>query len=336
MERAWRILSIDGGGTRGIIPAIILASIEERTGKPISQLFDLIAGTSTGGILSLGLIKPDAAGKPSFSAQDLCDLYEEQIPHIFLNPQSWWGNLLGPKYRSIAFQRILKESFGDCTLKDALTDVLIPCYDIEHRKPYIFKSRLAKDDDEHDLAMKDVALSASSSPTLFYPVRLPKSVRGRQITLVDGGVFANNPSIYAWSECRSEYASESEKHFIVSLGTGKSTRPLTDEFLLLWGYVHWSGPMLELVMESLSESVHDQILQLQPVTGDQAYYRIQVDLPETLSMAIDDASPEHMATLAEVARKFCSSGPGAKKLQAMCDRLLSLSCPRLDAPSHSP
>jgi patatin-like phospholipase/acyl hydrolase len=329
MERVWRILSIDGGGTRGIIPAIILASIEERTGKPISQLFDLIAGTSTGGILSLGLIKPNAEGKPSFSARDLCDIYEEQIPHIFLNPQSWWGNLLGPKYRSVAFQRILKEAFGDCMLKDALTDVLIPCYDIEHRKPYIFKSRLARDNDEYDLAMKDVALSASASPTLFYPVRLPKSVRGRAISLVDGGVFANNPSIYAWSESKSVY--ESEKHFIVSLGTGKSTRPLTDEFLLLWGYVHWSRPMLELVMESISESVHDQIKQLQSVTGDQAYYRIQVDLPETLSMAIDDASAEHMAILGEIARKFCSSGPGAKTLETVCDRLLSLSCATVDA-----
>jgi patatin-like phospholipase/acyl hydrolase len=332
MEKVWRILSIDGGGTRGIVPAIILASIEERTGKPISQLFDLIAGTSTGGILSLGLVKPNAQGKPNYSAGDLCDLYEEQIPHIFLNPQSWWGNLLGPKYRSVAFQRILKEAFGDCMLKDALTDVLIPCYDIEHRKPYIFRSRLARDSDEQDLAMKDVALSASASPTLFYPVRLPKSIRGRAISLVDGGVFANNPSIYAWSECRSEYAKESEKHLIVSLGTGKSTRPLTDDFLLLWGYVHWSRPMLELVMESISESVHEQIKQLQLVTGDQAYYRIQVDLPETLSMAIDDASPEHMATLGEIARKFCSSGSGATTLDTLCERLLSLSCATADTP----
>src|SRR5271170_6477506 len=110
MQKTWRILSIDGGGTRGIIPATILASIEERTGKPISQLFDLIAGTSTGGILALGLTKPDSSGRPSFSAQDLCNLYEEEIPNIFLNPQSWWGNLLTPKYRSEAFQRILKNA----------------------------------------------------------------------------------------------------------------------------------------------------------------------------------------------------------------------------------
>lgn len=118
MQKVWRILSIDGGGIRGIIPAIILASIEERTGKPISALFDLIAGTSTGGILALGLTKPNSSGEPEFSAQHLCTLYERDIPHIFRNPQSWWGNLLRPKYRSFAFQEVLKNSLGDRKAKE--------------------------------------------------------------------------------------------------------------------------------------------------------------------------------------------------------------------------
>src|SRR5437016_1121497 len=98
MSKIRRILSIDGGGTRGIIAAIILAAIEERTGKPISQLFDLIAGTSTGAILALGLTMPNSSGQPNFSAEELCRLYEQQIPQIFLKPQSWWGNLIKPKY----------------------------------------------------------------------------------------------------------------------------------------------------------------------------------------------------------------------------------------------
>src|SRR5438105_8053097 len=97
MQRIRRILSIDGGGIRGIVPAIVLASIEERTGKPIAQLFDLIAGTSTGAILALGLTKADESGQPEFSAQHLCEVYEREIPNIFRNPQSWWGNLLSPK-----------------------------------------------------------------------------------------------------------------------------------------------------------------------------------------------------------------------------------------------
>ena len=176
MQKIWRILSIDGGGIRGIIPAIILASIEERTGKPISNLFDLIAGTSTGGILTLGLTKPNSSGEPEFTAQRLCKLYERDIPHIFRHPQSWWGNLLRPKYRSFAFKQILEKSLGDYCLKDALTDVLIPCYDIEHRLPYIFKSRLARQQSEFDFQIIDVALAASASPTLFYPVPIQDRV----------------------------------------------------------------------------------------------------------------------------------------------------------------
>lgn len=325
MQKVWRILSIDGGGTRGIIPAIILAFIEQRTGKPISQLFDLIAGTSTGGILALGLAKPTAAGKPEFTAQNLCELYQEEIPNIFRNPRSWWGNLLRPKYRSVAFQRVLKNAFGDCRLKSALTDVLIPCYDIEHRSPYVFKSRSARLQIECDFNMRNVALAASASPTLFYPVRIPRSSAGGDICLVDGGVFANNPSVIAFSEIKSTAPGENDRYFIVSIGTGKSTRPLTDELISLWGYVQWSRPMLELVMESISESVHDQMKYLLTCEDDQRYCRLQVDLPENVSLAIDNASTAQMQALTDAARAFCSNSPSGQELENVCDTLTRLS-----------
>ncbi len=323
MQKISRILSIDGGGIRGIIPATILASIEERTGKPISQLFDLIAGTSTGGILALGLTKPNPSGKPEFTALELCKLYERDIPHIFRHPQSWWGNLLRPKYRSAAFKQVLQKSLGDCRLKDALTDVLITCYDIEHRLPYIFKSRSAKMQNDFDFRIRDVALAASASPTLFYPVRLPRSSRDRPIYLIDGGVFANNPSITALSEMQSILPDKNNKYFIVSIGTGKSGRPLTNEFINLWGYVHWSRPMLELVTDSISESVHEQIKYLLPASDDHQYYRLQVDLPHSINPAIDNASKKNIQALTLAARNFCSDDNG-QGLNQLCKALLSL------------
>jgi len=329
MQKVWRILSIDGGGIRGIIPAIILASIEERTGKPISALFDLIAGTSTGGILALGLTKPNSSGEPEFSAQHLCTLYERDIPHIFRNPQSWWGNLLRPKYRSFAFQEVLKNSLGDSRLKDALIDVLIPCYDIEHRSPYIFKSRSAKLRSKFDFQIRDVALAASASPTLFHPVRLTRADTGRFISLVDGGVYSNNPAITALTEIKSMLPDKSEKYFMVSIGTGKSTRPLTDEFISLWGYVQWSRPMLELVMDSISESVHNQMKHLLFSTDDQQYYRLQVDLPDNINPAIDDASKTNMQALSQAARDFCSESQSREELNHLCEALLRLSKERV-------
>jgi uncharacterized protein len=322
MQKVWRILSIDGGGIRGIIPAAMLAAIEERTGKPISQLFDLIAGTSTGAILALGLTKPNQAGEPALTAQKLCDLYEQEIPNIFRDPQSWWGNLLRPKYRSFAFQQILRDSFGAGRLKSALTDVLIPCYDIEHRLPYLFKSRSAKINSEHDFLMSDVALAACSSPTLFHPVQIPRFTDGRAVCLVDGGVFANNPAITALSEIKSMVPGDNEKFLIVSLGTGKSRRPLSDEFVSLWGYVQWSRPMLELVMESISESVHEQLLCLLPASNEQQYYRLQIDLPEHTNPSIDNASAANMQALDRAAKNFCSDRQCSQELDRMCEALL--------------
>lgn len=86
MSKTIKILSIDGGGIRGIIPALILAEIEQRTGKPICQMFDLIAGTSTGGILALGLTRPDDTGQPAYRAEDLVRLYKTEGPVIFPGP----------------------------------------------------------------------------------------------------------------------------------------------------------------------------------------------------------------------------------------------------------
>ncbi|HEY9712131.1 MAG TPA: patatin-like phospholipase family protein, partial [Chroococcales cyanobacterium] len=113
MPKTWRILSIDGGGIRGLIPATILAQIEELTGKRIHELFDLIAGTSTGAIISLGLTKPDPSGQAEFTARSLRDLYERDAPQIFRNPASWWENLLRPKYHSGAIRKIMEHNFGE-------------------------------------------------------------------------------------------------------------------------------------------------------------------------------------------------------------------------------
>src|SRR5262249_47511823 len=149
------------------------------TGQPIAELFDLIAGTSTGGILSLALTKPDRFGKPQFSALQLRELYERDAPHIFHKPATWWGNLLQPKYNANSgMNRIMKRNFSDTRLKDALCDILIPCYDVEHRSPYIFKSRWARNQAQYDYLMSDVARAVSATPTMFEPARLARPGAG--------------------------------------------------------------------------------------------------------------------------------------------------------------
>ncbi len=144
------ILSIDGGGIRGIIPAMILAEIERRTGHRIAQMFDLIAGTSTGGVLALGLTIPQSIDveRPKYRASQLVSFYEKDGKEVF---HSFWQNitslhgLLEEKYPSERFEKILKRYMGEDTrLSDALTEVLITSYEIESCRPFFFTRRKAR------------------------------------------------------------------------------------------------------------------------------------------------------------------------------------------------
>lgn len=124
-----KVLSIDGGGIRGIIPAIVLAEILRRTGRPTSQLFDLMAGTSTGGILALGLIKPAQGGGPEYSAKKLIELYEAEGGKIFYIPV-WHrirsaGGVAEEKYPAKGIEEVARRYFADVHLADALTEVLV-------------------------------------------------------------------------------------------------------------------------------------------------------------------------------------------------------------------
>jgi uncharacterized protein len=112
-----KILSIDGGGIRGLIPALVLAEIESRTGKAVAECFDLIAGTSTGGILAMGLARDDGNGKPRFSAGDLADIYQTRGKEIF--SRSLWkgaaslGGLADETYSHKGLEKVLEAYFGD-------------------------------------------------------------------------------------------------------------------------------------------------------------------------------------------------------------------------------
>lgn len=147
----YKILAIDGGGIRGIIPALILAEIEKRTQKQIFSLFDLITGTSSGGILALGLTKPRLNPTPSdsaliaeYSAEDLVKLFAEYGAEIFYEP--FWEKFFGqiedifiqPKYSSQSREEIFTRYFGDAFLATNLTEVFVPSYDIEQRIPIFF------------------------------------------------------------------------------------------------------------------------------------------------------------------------------------------------------
>jgi len=306
-----KVLSIDGGGIRGIIPAHFLAEIERRTGKPSSELFDLIVGTSTGGILALGLTVPGPDGKPAHSAQDLIALYSSEGSNIF--SRSVWhkiravGSVLEEKYPASGVESVLKKYLGEQTrLKDALVHVLIPAYEIEDRQPWFFSSRDARERQDHDFPMWEVARATSAAPTYFEPARLDaKNDRGYW-ALVDGGVFANNPAMCGLVEATYQYRQENGEApdvVLVSLGTGELTRPIRDDDAREWGLVGWARPVMSVVFDGVSKTVEFQARELCKATEGtpERFFRFQVSLVNYGNDDMDDASGTNLLALEKLA-----------------------------------
>jgi patatin-like phospholipase/acyl hydrolase len=176
-----RILTIDGGGIKGMFPASFLANIEDAIESPVADYFDLIVGTSTGGIIALGL-------GLGFSAHELVEFYKDLGPKVF--PQNnWWKQLLHfaqGKYDSSPLRDVLTEKFGDRKLGHSTKRLVIPSVNLDKGEPYIYKTahceRFAYD---YKVSAVDVALSTSAGPTYFRPHRIETGT-----TFVDGGIFA--------------------------------------------------------------------------------------------------------------------------------------------------
>lgn len=318
-----KILSIDGGGVRGIIPAMLLAEVERRTQQSVAELFDLVAGTSTGGILALGMTVPKFPGAPLYTAEQFVDLYEHQGHRIFsrtlLRKLFACDNLTWKKYSSKGMERVLLEYFGDSRLGDAVTDVLITSYEIERRFPFFFKSTNARQRPDYDFPARDVARATSAAPSYFEPMKLPTGVDGHYYYLVDGGVFANNPAACALVEARATYP-DAGGYLMVSLGTGSLTRSLPLYLASYWGAARWAKPLLDIVFDGVSSTVDYQLRQLLPDEPRERkrYYRFQTTL-NGHNHSLDNTSPSNMTALKALACDLIEKQ--SEDLDLLCDVL---------------
>jgi uncharacterized protein len=318
-----KVLSIDGGGIRGIIPAMVLAEIEERTGKAASELFDLVAGTSTGGILALGLTKPGPDGKPQYGAGTLIELYETEGKNIFSIPV-WHrvrsaGGVAEEKYPVTGIEGVARRYFDNARLADALAEVLITAYEIERRGPWFFKRRKARDPNEgFDPLMRDVARATSAAPTYFEPLRLRVGSLGNR-AFIDGGVHSNNPAMCAYVEARKIHPEEND-FLVVSLGTGELTRNMPYEEVRGWGLALWAQPILNVVFDGVADTVDYQLRELLSTEEDDArrYYRFQTVL-DVGKDDMDDASATNIQALKEKAREIIDENDRA--LDSLCAQL---------------
>jgi patatin-like phospholipase/acyl hydrolase len=322
MAPAFKVLAVDGGGIWGVIPAMVLAAIEEQTKRPISDMFDLVSGTSTGGIIALGLTKPGADGKAEKSAKDVVQLYVADGRTIF--PTSFLrglhlGAIRGAKYDGKGLETALQEHFGDTRLKDALKPVLIPSYDIEKQVPVFFKSEKARANPDYDFSMRDVVRATAAAPTYFPPEKIDTADPLNYFALIDGGVVAGNPALCAYAEAM-KMGKTADGVLMVSLGTGQFRRPIKYADAVNWGQLEWAQPIINIVLQGSNATVDYQLQQLLQDDGpQQSYFRFQVDFGQNTS--IDDASDSNLKYLMDLARAYLSQSDTQDTIGRLCTLL---------------
>lgn len=320
-----RILSIDGGGVKGVIPCLVLIELEKAIAKlthsepnevELNKYFEMMAGTSTGGLIALGLTVPKPVSqnqnepKPPEqfqSATDLKNVYLQKSKEIFPNsgtalkagdnfPRTVFG-YAEALYPSIGLANVLKELFGNAEFWQVRTancnalpgKVLITSYDLTMRNSTHFQSWIT----EHQkIKATDLGRATSAAPTFFPSKGIIGKFRDTEDTqdtdqphrhaFADGGLFANNPAMAAATKAST--LCPDKKLIILSLGTGSGGRTLFHEEVKYWGQTEWLEPIISTMFDAGSSATHKYIKEFSSIEdGKIAYYRrIDFELPSSL------------------------------------------------------
>lgn len=318
MSRPFRILSIDGGGIRGIFPAKFLADMEAELSErgyvhtQIRDHFDLICGTSTGGIIAIAL----SLGIP---AHEIYQLYMGNANKIFGNKRGFFGQLKNASYERKELENLIREKFKlpdgtDARLEDCKTPVCIPIYDLMQGKPSVLKSKYHQDFvRDYHIPAYQAALATSAAPTYFNPYcSTYKGASGKDEVFtnkVDGGVFANNPTLLGIVEAQKAFGKELSELSVLSIGTGhqKFADACARE---KWGLRYWflkkRRPLIELFMQGQSQQVENLISLLRQGIGKGEpeafiYERIDTELDDSCKIEMDATSTDKLNVLTEKA-----------------------------------
>ncbi|RAL26739.1 CBASS cGAMP-activated phospholipase [Thermoflavimicrobium daqui] len=278
-DREFRILSIDGGGMKGVFPARYLSRIEEEVPQPLHQYFDLIAGTSTGGIIALAVTY-------GLTAKDILDLYLEKGKDIFGRKRITRGYLKHAKYDNTGLINVLKEKFKDARLTKANSMVCIPAIEHHKAKPKVYKTpHLPVYFEDGKLEFWKIALATSAAP--FY---LPAAKVSNTECKIDGGLWANNPVLVAIAEAvKLGYPLEQIK--ILSIGTGTNIYQIDNKNAEFGGLTSWRLNLVEFTMQSQSKGAFHTANYL---IGNKLH---RIDYETSLKMALDTTEKESLNRL---------------------------------------
>jgi patatin-like phospholipase/acyl hydrolase len=329
----YRILSIEGGGVRGLIPAIILNKLEQEIQKiannptlTIGDVFDTIAGTSCGAILTCLYTLPDPnikdKQKPKHSASDVLKIFRANVSTIFL--KTWTGLVwAGPEYSSDGINKVATEVAGELKINELTKPVFIPTYDMSTGSPMYFTKYEHK-----DYKVRDIIKAATAAPTYFTPVSLTSEDNKNTHTCIDGGVFMNNPSYAALLDTLAQLeklppSQRPERIVLVSISCGANSDKLPPG-AEKWGKIHWICPIINISIDMNSDIVDKQLLQIFNLCGDvNDYFRFDPPLKEGTN-SIDNITVKNLEGLEKDALNYINSPEVQKKIEKLAKILVNI------------
>jgi patatin-like phospholipase/acyl hydrolase len=317
-----KILSIDGGGIRGIIPLKVLEYIETETKQPIHKLFNYMGGTSTGGIIALGLNCKVPKTEQIYTAKEVLHFYTQEADKIFvknhanLDPRTWVGKWGKSQYTAEGIEGYLKTKFGaDTMMKDLQTGpyVSVYAYDLESNQPRYFDNQY-----DYRTYVWEAARATSAAPTYFPAAKLRtrNSDGTEDIGLfIDGGVYINNPALNLLIEARRD---PSEQEILVSLGTGDYRKSQVDKENS--GNIGWAQAIVNVSMTGVSSEIDlalTNLLMSRQFGSKYQYYRLQKEFNYDVEM--DDISRENIKKLEEMGAELVKEKK--QELDKLCHEL---------------
>ncbi|MAX67060.1 MAG: patatin [Halobacteriovoraceae bacterium] len=275
----FRILTIDGGGIRGVVPAHILDCLSTRLKVNIKNNFQMFAGTSTGSIIAAGLVCDVDTTK-------ILNLYKEKGPLIFKSKPSILPEKLKFGFKSLydnsGLMEVLKEVFQDLKLGDISTPLLLPSTDIGNGNVHVFKSSYSNDfTRDKDVYVRDAVLASCSAPIYFDPANLS------EYALADGGLWANNPSLCAFIDAQRRLSIPMDNIKVFSVGTGHENTFYGTNTKKNWGFINgWKGKdFISFILSLQSQSTHNYLqLMMKPEN------LLRINFESDLSLPLDNYS----------------------------------------------
>jgi len=312
------VLTLDAGGIRGIIPLMILSEIEKRTGLTISELFDVVGGCSSGGIIAAAITSTDDGKTPKYKAEEILELFKTLGGKIF--DRTLWHTiksgfgLWGTKYQSKNVAKVLNDVYNNGTVSDNLTELVLTAYDLETGRPFVMSSF---NENRNKIRIKDAVAGTTCVPSFFTPHKVRES-DGSEHVLIDGGVFAVNPSACVYGEAIEYFR---EPVVMISLGTGEVKKEIFPDRVKNWGIIQWLWNLrvLKILTDGTLDVIDDVIGSTLSKRKDAYYKRLQPIVSPKVFASIDAVSEKDVNSIIEVGQKFIDDNDSL--IQEICEKL---------------